>query len=335
MHLHVHLHSQVQGAMPQHVLKGHTKGVNCAAISADSTRIATGSDDNTIMMWHAETGQNLCTLGGHQSYVSSLDFSKDGKHLVSGGGCGNHRKTVLIWDLHKMSIPMLLHSLSGHTRDVQTVKFSPCSQKIASASWDGTVVIWCVQSGEKLLTFESHKAEHSALCAAWSPDGTLVASGGWQGVVHVWDAITGTQASEPLRGHVKGVYGVCFGAKGGLLVSSSSDGTIKIWELGEGGKTCLRQTVASHSCDKFSPTSISMSPGASYIASCAGGDKTVKVFEIATGKQVRVLEGHSEAVRGVAWSPDGQFIVSGSSDMAACVWEVDEEVCVVALKTFV
>ncbi len=72
--------------------------------------------------------------------------------------------------------------------------------------------------------------------------------------------------------------------------------------------------------------SVSLSPDNKYIVS-GSSDKTVRVWEIATGKTFKKLEGHADAVKSVMWSRDVNYIVSGSSDATVRVWEVDEQVC--------
>ena len=180
-----------------------------------------------------------------------------------------------------------------------------------------------MQSGERLLTFEGHEGKE-ILCAAWSPDGELVARGDNGGAILLSKADTGTQATQPLRGHVGRVFCICFGNKiKRLLASGSSDRTIKIWEIGEGGaQATLRLTLEGHT---DSVMSIALSPDDRYMA-IASDNKTVGLWDVVAGHRVRVLEGHSKRVNSVAWSRDGRCIVSGSSDGTVRVWEADVQV---------
>jgi WD40 repeat protein len=150
------------------------------------------------------------------------------------------------------------------------------------------VMIWRARSGEPLLTFKGH-GDKGFNCVAWSPDGELVASGDDDRAILVWKADTGTQVTLPLRGHGESVSCVCFGNKTrSLIVSGSEDRTIKIWELGERGDATLRRTLEGHTGCVWS---IALSPDDRYIAS-ASDDKTVGLWDVATGQRIRVLEGH-------------------------------------------
>jgi WD40 repeat protein len=65
------------------------------AFSPDGQIVASGSDDKTIKLWDLQTGLEIATLSGHESYVESVAFSPDGKTLVSGG----YDKTVKVWQV--------------------------------------------------------------------------------------------------------------------------------------------------------------------------------------------------------------------------------------------
>ncbi len=117
------------------------------------------------------------------------DFSQDGTLLATGGADGD--KTIRLWGRDNQGNPVMIRTLTGHTDWVRSVKFSPDGQKIASASWDGSVVIWGVQTGRQIHTYRGH--DGMVFSAAWSPDNKMVASGGEDKTVRLWNAGNGSQ----------------------------------------------------------------------------------------------------------------------------------------------
>ncbi|KPA10419.1 hypothetical protein MHK_009379 [Candidatus Magnetomorum sp. HK-1] len=125
---------------------GHSENVNSVSYSPDGRRIVSGSDDNTVKIWNAETGKLIRSLTGHSSSVRSVSFSPDGRRIVSGSS----DKTVKIWDAETGK---LIRSLTGHSSDVWSVSFSPDGRRIVSGSYDKTVKIWDAKTGNQLMTF--------------------------------------------------------------------------------------------------------------------------------------------------------------------------------------
>jgi WD40 repeat protein len=74
---------------------GHTESINSVAFSPNGKYILSGSDDNTIRLWDAETGQLVSRpFRGHTAVVCSVTLSPDGKHIVSG----SDDKIIRVWD---------------------------------------------------------------------------------------------------------------------------------------------------------------------------------------------------------------------------------------------
>ena len=128
-------------------LEGHSNSVMSVAFSHDSARLASASDDRTVKIWDASSGECLQTLKGHSASVTSVAFSHDSARLASA----SDDRTVKIWDA---SSGECLQTLEGHSGGVNSVAFSHDSAQLASASYDSTVKIWDASSGKCLQTLE-------------------------------------------------------------------------------------------------------------------------------------------------------------------------------------
>ena len=87
-------------------LQGHSHFVWSVSFSADGTKVASGSNDNTVKLWDVTSGECLRTLEGHSSTVFSVSFSPDGTKVASG----SDDKTIKIWEdsrRREMKVTML------------------------------------------------------------------------------------------------------------------------------------------------------------------------------------------------------------------------------------
>ncbi|KAF8965982.1 hypothetical protein BDZ97DRAFT_743750 [Flammula alnicola] len=284
--------------------------VSSVAFSPDGTRIVSGSDDTTIRVWDARTGDIIAgPFKGHTSWVRSVAFSSDGTRVVSGSGDA----TIRVWDAHTGDT--IAGPFKGHTYPVWSVAFSPDGIHVISGSSDRTIRVWDARTGDTVAgPFTGHT--DSVHSVAFSPDGTRIVSGSNDQTIRLWDVRTGDTVSGPFKGHTGWVWSVAFSPDGTRIVSGSDDHTIRVWD------SCTGNTVAGpfegHTGLVWS---LALSPDGTRIVS-GSSDQTIRVWDARTGDTVAgPFKGHTGSVPSVALSPDGTRIVSGSSDQTIRVWD--------------
>lgn len=286
------------------ILKGHTASVNTIAISPDGETIVSGSDDKTISLWNLNTGKQIFTFFGQERQVYAAAISPDSNMLVTGGL--DHKITS--WQLNTKTFlrPLLSPNSSySHLGFISSITFSPNRKILASASGDKTIRLWGGYTGDLKRTLNGHS--DSVLSIAITPNGELIASGSADKTIRVW-SLNRFEQPRILTGHSGWVTAIAITPDGKIIVSGSRDGTIKLWDIHSGE---LLRTINGES-DQI--LSIAITPDGQTIAS--GSSNLVKIWHLYTGKLLDTLSGQNP----VAFSPDGQKLVTGSKGGLMKIW---------------
>ncbi len=163
------------------------------------------------------------------------------------------------------------------------------------------------------------------MSVAWAPDGQTLASASSDYSIKVWNAADGTLL-RTLEGHTASVWSVAWSPDGEMLASASRDMTIKLWNAADG--TLLR-TLEGHTAIV---RSVVWTPDGQWLASASCGTLDgeqcragiISIWNVTDGTRLRTLEGHSDTVWSVAWSPDGQTLASASSDRTIGLWNATD-----------
>ncbi|KAG8724229.1 hypothetical protein FRC09_020733 [Ceratobasidium sp. 395] len=330
--------------------------VKCVAVSPNGQRIVSGSDDEMVRVWDAETGDMvLGPLNENSGLVSCVAFSPDGRWLASG----SYDKIIRIWNA-ETGEPRL-DPLGGHTDVIRSVAFSPDGHRLVSGSMDETARVWDLETGQTIFELRGHsywvdsvafspdgrwitsadltlriwdaqtgrlvlEPLHShpetACCLAFSPDSHRMVLGFMDSTIRICDTKTGGILLEPLRGHSSWVGSVAFSTDGRRIASGSDDKTVRIWDAQTGDP--ITQPLDNHA-DRV--TCVAFCPNGRVVS--GSWDKTIRIWEVVDeGKagsfnQPNASKGHSDWVLSVAFSSDGRSVVSGSEDGTVRVWDAE------------
>jgi eukaryotic-like serine/threonine-protein kinase len=296
----------------------HGEPVHHAEFSADGRRILTAALDNTVRLWHAETGlpmgmplvhdraaiQHPELFNRGQKCLQAC-FSPDGAKVATASVDG----TARVWD--GVSGDPLTPPLR-HEDWVTAVGFNRDGSLIATGSRDGVVRRWNTSDGQPSgIGLELGAGVNFV---EFSPDGERLLAGGDGGAARIWEVATGRLSGAPLR-HEQGVRDGRFSPDGERVATASLDGTARLWNArtGEPLSSPLRHE-AQVLVVRFSPDGARLATG-SY-------DQTVRLWDGFNGAALgRPLE-HAGIVRAVEFSPDGERLLTASEDRTVRIWEV-------------
>ncbi|KAG1875848.1 WD40-repeat-containing domain protein [Suillus subluteus] len=201
--------------------------------------------------------------------------------------------------------------------------------------------VWNLQSG-KQIGEDWRDGKSAVQSIALSPDGKKVVSGSLDGAVRLWDIDT-CKVLAKWTGHTNPVWSVCWSRDGRRVLSGSSDGTTKQWDV-EIGEAFLEPIMTRSEYSQvlaavYSPdTTLIATGGRGYDGSWTGApvESSIKIWDTKTCELVATLKGHMDAVRCLAWTPDGKTLISGSFDNSIMTWNTAkwEQIAVLVEHTF-
>jgi len=265
--------------------------------------VATSSDDGTIRLWDAVSGDELRILTRRRAAVTALRFSGDGKSLASGDASGH----IEVWD---PSTGRAIASLCCQGDRIEDIALSPDGSRLVSAARSDGVALWDVKGRRReasLLT----KSEHYAERVRFSPDGHWIAAGTNDGMLRIWSAAEPTQERR-WSAHA-GSYFLTFSRDSKMLMTGGNDHLAKLWDVASGK---IRHELPGHK--EMVMGGVLTPDGSRIITSDLQG--AIIVWDTGTGERLEGPPAHG-GMSDLDVSRDGARLASFSWDRTAKVWD--------------
>jgi WD40 repeat protein len=307
-------------------LRGDGKEVPDLAFSPDGTRLASASEDGSLKLWDATTSREpVLTLCGHAGSIGGVAFSPDGTLLATCSVDG----LVKLWNVTDRPEALLFQ---GPLRGARDVAFNDDGTHLVGVDADGHVKLWDTTTGQVLREFQGSMRDVTR--AECSADAQRLAMVGQDGTVTVWDTTTGREIrSLPV---VKGatITAVALNRDGTRVALAFRNRAAVVREGARGPAfplpaVVVREVATGRAFPVPLPVmntpgfhSVAFSPDGASVA--AGGvEKTVFVWDVATGQKKVACCGHTNRVIGaLAFSRDGLRLASGCRlDTTIRIWD--------------
>lgn len=284
------------------------------AVSGDGQWIITGGDARQAQHWNAREGKLVRSFDGHLAEVTAVALAPDGLRLLTGDAKGHG----YLWQLESGE---LLHTLKAHTGRISSAAWLADGSRLLLASSDKTISQWDSVTGQE-QTAEILKHPDSVLTMVVTPDGNHVISSSADRVVRVWNRST-HQIEQTIGPFAELIHSLSVAADGQrLLTAHSEERAVRLWNVSTGQELKTPQPTGT-----LGPLlDLQRTGGQVWAAIFAPGDEVLTVggndarlWDTKT-EQERITFSPHAAVASANFSPDGRWIVTGSWDNSAKVW---------------
>lgn len=289
-------------------LPGFGEGLSFVIFSPNGRSIGAGYE-TCFCLWDGDRGEIIRRFpGGDPS--EGADFSPDGRWLAAAAKDGS----ILLLDAVSGEEWKRLPPPPMPGWSARRLSFCPEGWMLAASSMDGRIWLYDVRSGK---AFRKTEVPDLVEGMTWNRDGQVLAVACQDWKIHLWNVFDEGQPGTALEGHENAVTRVSFSHGGGLLASTSWDGTMRFWDTRTDLLLLTEPSV-------FVGTNVFAPDDGQVVLSRSPGE--VQLFELASGDECAVLSTRgSRAIRGrvreLDISPDSRWMVLGGDD-GVRIWDL-------------
>jgi WD40 repeat protein len=272
------------------------------------------TDNDTVRILDMETFESLHTIRVDGADIGSVGFSPDNRALIIDD---ESSYTIQVVDIESGDVTS---RMEGHSDSITA--FALTEDRLFTASRDLTVRMWDAETGSELDTLRQFTDSDPQIDV--SNEYVALTNYG-DSSIQLWrinagengDGVgteIGHEVEKTLLGHTDYIFDLGFSADGSRLVTSSSDSTVRVWDVST-GETLF---VLEHPDDVYGA---GLNSDGSLIATGAT-DNLVRLWDGETGELITELEGHVSAVNRVVFSPDDKYLLSTGTDTYVYLWDL-------------
>jgi WD40 repeat protein len=289
-------------------------GINNVAFTPDGKQMVVAGQTGSLTIWDVASGKEVRRVAGRRNIGTFLAYSPDGKTLAAGSMDG----VVQTWDLASGK-RLGLYDVPRHNQ-VGRLQYTTDGRLLSCGSNGPSVQVWDVLAEKSLTPVGGHQTAISAL--AFTANGKALVSASNDGTLLFWDA-AGKQTKQlqlrdenvPFRTGPLYLNGLRLSPDGKLVLASTPNG-MALYELNKGREVCTLFTGFSG----FGPIGTFSADGARLALGSTDPQArkpVVRLFDVGTGQELRVLDGHAGDARATAFAPDGKMVAAASTNVQA------------------